>query len=222
MVGKVEEVRNETEEILKKFLKNNQVPINDDESQKEGTSHPIDRAHITLDAEDSQNPLVDHPEMVEGKVEEAKETPKVDTVPSGDTDAQVEEKEKIKEEIHTEQELKKDEGNEEAEKDKDKEEIPEKVDNVHILADTQNVQIEGTVNVEPAITDTAPSGEATDAEEDTVKDNKPSKRKGEESSRELVVRLRIAEMGGPPIRHEPIYHELLSDGDYEPLFRASG
>lgn len=42
MVGKVEEVRKETKEIWKRFLKNKRVLVNpkyDDESQKEDTSH---------------------------------------------------------------------------------------------------------------------------------------------------------------------------------------
>lgn len=99
MVGKVEEVRKETKEIWKMFLKNNQLQVNpnyDDDSQKEDTSHPEDQANATLDAKDSENPLVDHPKILEGKVEEAKATPKDDTAPSGNTGAHVEEKEEDK------------------------------------------------------------------------------------------------------------------------------
>ncbi|XP_059064778.1 uncharacterized protein LOC131073083 [Cryptomeria japonica] len=88
MIGRVEEVIKEIEEMWKRFLKNNQ-------GETQTKADPEVWANITLDAKDSQNPQADkgNPKMVEGKVEEAKETPKDVTAPSGDTSAKVEGKE---------------------------------------------------------------------------------------------------------------------------------
>lgn len=62
-----------------------------EESHKDDTSHPVDQTHSSLDATDSQNP----PDTVQMKGEEAQETPKDVTAPSGDNGAQVKDKEEV-------------------------------------------------------------------------------------------------------------------------------
>lgn len=140
MVGRVEEVRKETKDVWKRFLKNNRVPINDDESQKDDTSHPIVQTHSALETVDSQNPLVDHPKTMEMKGEVAQETPKVDTTPSGDTDAQGKDKE-----VLTQQQPNARKG--EAEKDKSQDKVQEKgeqkIDNVSVVTEIDTPKDKG-------------------------------------------------------------------------------
>lgn len=150
MVARVEEVRKETEEIWKKFLKINRLPINDDEAQKEDTSHlevqvGAQKDEIQTEANpevqdivDSQNPLTDHLEIMESKVEEAKATPKVDIAPSGDISAQIKEQEKDVDKVEMEKDKVQDKG-EEVDKGK------QKTNNVSVIMAIDTLKDKGKI-----------------------------------------------------------------------------